>query len=45
MGFDTLTFHFLFLPAAMLLFYVCPPKYKNAALVLASCVFYIANYI
>ena len=43
MGFDTLTFHFLFLPAAMLLFYVCPPKYKNAALVLASFLFYLAN--
>lgn len=43
MGFDTLTFHFLFLPAAMLLFYVCPPKYKNTALVLASFLFYLAN--
>ena len=43
MGFNTLTFHFLFLPVAMLLFYVCPPKYKNAALVLASFLFYAAN--
>ena len=43
MGLDTLTFSFLFLPAVMLCFYACPPKYQNAVLATASLLFYAIN--
>lgn len=43
MGLDTLTFSFLFLPAVMLCFYACPPKYQNTVLAIASLLFYVGN--
>ncbi len=43
MGLSTLTFNFLFLPAAMLIFYVCPQKYKNGVLTVFSLLFYVMN--
>lgn len=43
MGLDTLTFSFLFLPAVMLCFYACPPKYQNTVLAAASLLFYAGN--
>ena len=43
LGLDTLTFLFLFLPASMLVFYLCPSKYKNASLAVMSLLFYASN--
>lgn len=43
LGLDTLTFLFLFLPASMLVFYLCTSKYKNASLAVMSLLFYVSN--
>ena len=40
MLFNSVTFIVFFLPAALLLYYVTPHKYKNEALLLESLVFY-----
>ena len=40
MAFGSLSFLFVFLPAALALYYLCPRALKNAALVCVSLVFY-----
>ena len=40
MVFSELTFIFFFLPAALLIYYLCPGKIKNAVLFLISIIFY-----
>ena len=40
MVFSELSFLFMFLPAVLLVYYICPAKIKNLVLVLASLVFY-----
>ena len=40
MVFSGLIFLFMFLPAVILLYYICPARFRNAVLLLASLVFY-----
>lgn len=40
MVFSELSFLFMFLPAVLLVYYICPAKIKNLVLVMASLVFY-----
>ncbi|MCM1308694.1 MAG: MBOAT family protein, partial [Butyrivibrio sp.] len=40
MVFSGLVFLFLFLPVSILLYYICPQRFRNAVLLLVSLVFY-----
>ncbi|MDD3242785.1 MAG: MBOAT family protein [Eubacteriales bacterium] len=40
MVFSSLTFLFLYLPVVLLIYYLCPRKYRNAVLLIFSLVFY-----